>query len=199
MSSDLTKVTGAETLAGDSGPLDALIGFYHAFNARDLRGLAANWMDGDTPSMDNPIGGIRRGWPAIREVMGSCSMDRPLFWSHSTISPARVVAIGISSSDAKRAFARHPHPASIFASARRADLSRRKGFGDSFITMDRWRNRRFSPPTNVPSSERCSTDQQDLDGYRHTSTGAKRRLGRLRGRNESDGIRLYVMARTNWP
>src|SRR5271156_4697408 len=33
----------------------------------DLDGLAAIWADGDAPSMDNPIGGIRRGWPAIRE------------------------------------------------------------------------------------------------------------------------------------
>jgi len=45
---------------------DALIQFYRAFNARDLNGLAANW-EGDAPSMDNPIGGIRRRWPAIRE------------------------------------------------------------------------------------------------------------------------------------
>jgi hypothetical protein len=44
-----------------------LIDFYRAFNAGDLNGLAANWADGDAPSMDNPIGGIRRGWVAIRE------------------------------------------------------------------------------------------------------------------------------------
>jgi hypothetical protein len=63
----LTEVTGAETPAKDGSPLDALIGFYRAFNARDLDALAANWADGEAPSMDNPIGGIRRGWPAIRE------------------------------------------------------------------------------------------------------------------------------------
>ncbi len=67
MPESLTTVTGAETRAGDGRPLDALIDFYRAFNAKDLDGLAANWADGDTPSMDNPIGGIRRGWPAIRE------------------------------------------------------------------------------------------------------------------------------------
>jgi hypothetical protein len=67
MSSDLTEITGAETRAGDGSPFDALVDFYRAFNAGDLNGLAANWADGDTPSMDNPIGGIRRGWPAIRE------------------------------------------------------------------------------------------------------------------------------------
>jgi hypothetical protein len=67
MSSDLTEVTGAEPRAGDGSPLDALIDFYRAFNSGDLNGLAAIWADEDTPSMDNPIGGIRRGWPAIRE------------------------------------------------------------------------------------------------------------------------------------
>jgi hypothetical protein len=61
MSSDLARITGAETLAGDGSPLDALISFYRAFNAGDLNGLAANWADLDAPSMDNPIGGIRRG------------------------------------------------------------------------------------------------------------------------------------------
>ena len=47
--------------------MDALIDFYRAFNASDLEALAANWAERDAPSMDNPIGGIRRGWPAIKE------------------------------------------------------------------------------------------------------------------------------------
>ena len=36
-------------------------------NAFDVKALAANWADGEAPSMDNPIGGIRRGWPAVKE------------------------------------------------------------------------------------------------------------------------------------
>ena len=67
MSSKLTEITGAEPRAGDGDPLDALIDFYRCFNAKDLDGLAAIWVAGDAPSMDNPIGGIRRGWPAIRD------------------------------------------------------------------------------------------------------------------------------------
>ncbi len=63
----LTEITGSENMMGNGGALDALIGFYRAFNAGDLEALAANWADGDKPSMDNPIGGIRRGWPSIRE------------------------------------------------------------------------------------------------------------------------------------
>lgn len=62
-----TEITGAEALSGDASALDALIGFYRAFNSRDLDALAAIWAEGEAPSMDNPIGGIRRGWPAIRE------------------------------------------------------------------------------------------------------------------------------------
>ncbi len=58
MLSNLTEITGTETRADDGSPLDALIDFYRSFNARDLNGLAANWADGDAPSMDNPIGGI---------------------------------------------------------------------------------------------------------------------------------------------
>ncbi len=65
--SDLSEITGAETQAYDGGPLDALIAFYRAFNSGDLDDLAANWAEGEAPSMDNPIGGIRRGWPSIRD------------------------------------------------------------------------------------------------------------------------------------
>ena len=63
MSSPYAQIT-VRARTGD-GALDALIDFYRAFNSRDLDALAANWADGDAPSMSNPIGGIRRGWPAI--------------------------------------------------------------------------------------------------------------------------------------
>lgn len=66
MALTLQEITGTEAPSGE-GALDALIGFYRAFNDRDLGGLAANWAEGDMPSMDNPIGGIRRGWQAISE------------------------------------------------------------------------------------------------------------------------------------
>lgn len=59
-------ITGAEpndptTLVG------ALAQFYAAFNSRDLALMAANWSHGDV-AMDNPVGGIARGWDAIRSV-----------------------------------------------------------------------------------------------------------------------------------
>jgi hypothetical protein len=58
--------TGSESTTLQSGPTAALVDFYRYFNQRDLVGLAANWLDGQEPSMDNPIGGIRRGWSEIR-------------------------------------------------------------------------------------------------------------------------------------
>jgi hypothetical protein len=67
MLENLPEISGHEK-HGDSGdPLNALIDFYRAFNGRDLAALASNWAEGDRPSMDNPIGGICRGWQAIRE------------------------------------------------------------------------------------------------------------------------------------
>jgi hypothetical protein len=67
MKTHLAEIMGAEQKSGDGGPLDALIEFYKAFNAGDLAGLASVWLAGQTPSMDNPIGGIRRGWDAIAD------------------------------------------------------------------------------------------------------------------------------------
>ena len=80
------EISGKEAPAGDGGALDALIDFYRSFNASDLNALAANWADGEAPSMDNPIGGIRRGWPAIRKVMRSYSAGQRLSAWRSTIS-----------------------------------------------------------------------------------------------------------------
>jgi hypothetical protein len=49
------EITGKESPSGDGSALDALIEFYRSFNASDLKALAANWADGDAPSMDNRL------------------------------------------------------------------------------------------------------------------------------------------------
>ena len=49
-------------------PLAALNAFYRAFNTRDMHAMEQNWWRNDAASMSNPLGGIARGWPAIREV-----------------------------------------------------------------------------------------------------------------------------------
>nr|WP_244735402.1 nuclear transport factor 2 family protein [Rhizobium laguerreae] len=65
MNRHLKEVNGGERNRGDGCSLDALIEFYRAFNAGDLAGLEEVWLGGSEPSMDNPIGGIRRGWDQI--------------------------------------------------------------------------------------------------------------------------------------
>lgn len=64
-------VTGAEELGDLSRPEQALAQFYRAFNARDLSLMGQNWLDSDEISMDNPLGGIKRGWREIQAVYRS--------------------------------------------------------------------------------------------------------------------------------
>lgn len=49
-------------------PLAALNAFYRAFNQRDLQAMERSWWNDEAAAMSNPLGGIARGWPAIREV-----------------------------------------------------------------------------------------------------------------------------------
>lgn len=63
-----TPITGREPIADASEPVAALAQFYRAFNNRDLGLMAENWHQAEDAAMDNPLGGIMRGWPAIRAV-----------------------------------------------------------------------------------------------------------------------------------
>ncbi|AAZ96436.1 hypothetical protein Tbd_0483 [Thiobacillus denitrificans ATCC 25259] len=59
----------ASLAAADAGtPLAALEQFYAAFNARDLGLMARNWARTDDIALDNPLGGIRRGWAEIQPL-----------------------------------------------------------------------------------------------------------------------------------
>jgi ketosteroid isomerase-like protein len=60
-------VTGREA-ADPTTPLGALSEFYRAFNGRDLALMERNWESSPQAAMDNPLGGIKRGWPEIRQV-----------------------------------------------------------------------------------------------------------------------------------
>ncbi len=61
-------ITGREELGDLSRPEQALAQFYRALNSRDLVLLADNWEQSDEVAMDNPVGGIARGWDAIRAI-----------------------------------------------------------------------------------------------------------------------------------
>ncbi len=61
-------ITGNEDKESLSGPLLALVEFYDAFNNRDMDKMSKNWAQTDEIAMDNPLGGIKRGWEEIRAV-----------------------------------------------------------------------------------------------------------------------------------
>jgi ketosteroid isomerase-like protein len=61
-------VTGKEEKSHLSAPMIALSEFYEALNSRDMRKMAKNWAQTDDAVMDNPVGGIKRGWEEIRAV-----------------------------------------------------------------------------------------------------------------------------------
>jgi ketosteroid isomerase-like protein len=54
--------------ADPSTPTGALKEFYRAFNTRDLALMETNWEQSGDAAMDNPLGGIKRGWQEIRPV-----------------------------------------------------------------------------------------------------------------------------------
>lgn len=61
-------VTGREQVADPAQPQFALSQFYRALRARDLALMEQNWDDSPEAAMDNPLGGIRRGWVEIRQT-----------------------------------------------------------------------------------------------------------------------------------
>lgn len=61
-------VTGREDTGDSREPLAALSQFYRALNHRDITLMEQNWDGTDDVVMDNPLGGIKRGWQEIRSV-----------------------------------------------------------------------------------------------------------------------------------
>ncbi len=62
-------INGRNCYMGSHAPILALIAFYAAFNNRDLAAMERNWWTRDDDAvMANPLGDVRRGWVAIREV-----------------------------------------------------------------------------------------------------------------------------------
>lgn len=61
-------VTGREQIADPAQPAYALAQFYRALKERDLALMEQNWMSTPEAAMDNPLGGIKRGWAEIRQT-----------------------------------------------------------------------------------------------------------------------------------
>jgi len=52
----------------NSAELTALSKFYHAFNHRDMEQMKSVWLNSSEASMNNPLGGVMRGWDNIETV-----------------------------------------------------------------------------------------------------------------------------------
>jgi ketosteroid isomerase-like protein len=68
MNTKQTPITGNERKQDLAEPIKALSDFYEAFNNRDLAKMANIWAQTDEIAMDNPVGGITRGWEEIKAV-----------------------------------------------------------------------------------------------------------------------------------
>ena len=68
MKPEQKPITGNEDEKGLTGHMSALVEFYNAFNSRDIDKMSKNWAQTDEIAMDNPLGGIKRGWSEIRAV-----------------------------------------------------------------------------------------------------------------------------------
>ncbi len=62
-------ITGNESVSSRETPYEVLVEFYNAFNNGRLPLMEDNWSNSsDQIVMDNPLGGIMRGWTEIRSV-----------------------------------------------------------------------------------------------------------------------------------
>lgn len=61
-------ITGREDQGGLSSPYHALVQLYCAFNSGNIEMMSQNWGQSDDTAMDNPLGGIKRGWKEIKQV-----------------------------------------------------------------------------------------------------------------------------------
>jgi len=85
--------TGLATLFG------ALAQFYRAFNRRDIALMKSNWAHSDQIAMDNPLGGIARGWteigPLYERLFSSPMNVRVEFFDYSLHEEAQLAyAVG---------------------------------------------------------------------------------------------------------
>ena len=64
----IAAITGQENTDDLTSSHTALSQFYHAFNTGDMNKMTKNWAQTSDIAIANPLGGIKRGWPAIRAV-----------------------------------------------------------------------------------------------------------------------------------
>jgi hypothetical protein len=83
----LLPITGREELGTLTEPEQALAQFYKALNGRDLALMEQNWDASPEAAMDNPLGGIKRGWAEIRPIyerlFGAAAEFSFEFWDYT--------------------------------------------------------------------------------------------------------------------
>jgi len=80
MKVEQAAVTGKEQGERLTPQIRALSQFYHALNARDIDLMAQNWAQTDEAVMDNPVGGIKRGWEEIKAVYQRIFKSPGQYW-----------------------------------------------------------------------------------------------------------------------
>jgi ketosteroid isomerase-like protein len=73
-------ITGREQREQLTPQMRALSEFYQALNDRDMELMARNWVQTDEAVMDNPVGGIKRGWEEIRTVYERIFSSSGHYW-----------------------------------------------------------------------------------------------------------------------
>jgi len=68
MQTEQVAVTGREQPQSLTREMQALSQFYRALNTRDMELMEQSWAHTGEEVMDNPVGGIKRGWDDIRAV-----------------------------------------------------------------------------------------------------------------------------------
>ncbi len=61
-------ITGQEAQEDIASAYQAVVQFYCAFNSGNMQMMSVNWAQTDDIAMDNPLGGIKRGWAEIQPV-----------------------------------------------------------------------------------------------------------------------------------
>lgn len=75
-----TPVTGREYKGDQQEAIQALAQFYQALNTRDLQMMQQNWSHSAEAAMDNPLGGIKRGWAEIQTTYEKLFSSRGTYW-----------------------------------------------------------------------------------------------------------------------
>lgn len=80
MTVEKIPVTGKQQKMQLTPQMKALSDFYQALNERDMERMAQNWVQTDEAVMDNPVGGIKRGWNEIRAVYERIFANPGQYW-----------------------------------------------------------------------------------------------------------------------